>query len=254
MPNLRAFIKFCAFSILILLIVPAQLIILACHKGCSSYILPHLWHKTTLFIFGIKTEMSGTPETHGQIIYISNHISYLDIPVIGSIIKASFVAKKDVESWPVFGFLSKLQQTAFISRSKNDAVKEKNNLNAMIEEQKSLIIFPEGTSTDGREVRQFKSSLFSISYRDNSPPIPIQPMTLQVIETDKQKIDTQKNRDLYAWHIGMDTPLHKHLWRFAKCRGATIKIQFHPIISPTEHSNRKELAKACHSTVSSVLR
>tara|TARA_R110001592_G_scaffold16881_14_gene71713 strand:+ start:2359 stop:3048 length:690 start_codon:yes stop_codon:yes gene_type:complete len=222
-------------------------------KENAAYILPWLWQKIVCSIFRITVRVNGTPYTDSQTIYMSNHVSYLDIPAIGSILRASFVAKKDVASWPVFGFLSKLQQTAFISRSREDVKKEKHALDSMLNDGKSLIIFPEGTSTDGREVRLFKSSLFSIAMKENLRGIKVQPVTLRMETVNQKQIHTQDDRDLYSWHIDMDTPLDKHLWRFARNKGAVISLTFHPPLNASDFSDRKTLAKACYNTVSKGL-
>lgn len=249
-----ACLKFLAFILLCLVVTPTQLIVLLFTKGPKAYIIPHYWHRTVCKIFRIKINVTGNPDRSGQVIYIGNHISYLDISVIASVLQnGSFVAKKDVASWPVFGFLSKLQQTAFISRSKEDAAKEKHALDNMLDEGKNLIIFPEGTSTDGKEVLPFKSSLFAICFKKNLKDIKLQPFTLSMISTNGQDIRTQEDRDIYSWHINMDTPLGPHLWAFAKSKGAQISLVFHPSILAHDFIDRKTLAKACHETVSNGL-
>tara|TARA_B100001989_G_C24547413_1_gene471897 strand:+ start:886 stop:1665 length:780 start_codon:yes stop_codon:yes gene_type:complete len=254
MRNAIACLKFLAFIFLCLIVTPIQLVVLAFTKGPNAYIIPHLWHKAVCMIFRIKIRCTGKPERNDQVIFIGNHISYLDISVIASILQnASFVAKKDVEGWAVFGFLSKLQQTAFISRSKEDAAKEKLALDTMLYNGKNLIIFPEGTSTDGKEVLPFKSSLFAICFKENLKNIKLQPFTLQMISTNGQKISSQEDRDIYSWHINMDTPLEQHLWAFAKSKGAEISLVFHPAINAHDYSNRKTLAKTCHDAVSKEL-
>lgn len=220
-------------------------------KGPYSYVLPRIWHKGVCKIFNIKIKVNGTP--HGkteQTIYVSNHLSYLDISVLGNVLRASFVAKSDVSSWPVFGFLSNLQQTGFISRSRQDVQKGKETLDVMLNDGKSLIIFPEGTSTDGRETLPFKSSLFAVMMKDENKSIKIQPITLTMKLVDKKEVTTQEDRDLYAWHINMDTPLAEHLWLFAKSSGAHMSITFHEPVDVNEYSDRKVLAKACHKAVS----
>lgn len=253
MDVIKAVIKFLLFAVATTIVVGLQIIVLFFHKGKYAYLIPYLWQNAVCLIFGIKIDVTGTPHRSSQTIYVSNHISYLDIPAIGSVLKASFVAKKDVESWPVFGFLSKLQQTAFISRDRADAKKEKHALDTMLDEGKSLIIFAEGTSTDGRDVRPFKSSLFSIALKENLPDILIQPVTVKMIKTDGKEIKTQEDRDIYSWHIDMDTPMHEHLYRFAKSKGAEIQVIFHDPIKANEFSDRKTLAKLCHNTVSNGL-
>ncbi len=254
MNTLTASMKMLVFAIMTLCLIPFQTILILLHKGQGAYIIPYIWQNLTCCIFGIKREVIGTPIRNKQVIYVSNHISYLDIPLIGGTLKASFVAKSDVASWPVFGFLSKLQQTAFISRSAKDVKKGTNLLNAMLNDGKSLIIFPEGTSTEGTEVIPFKSSLFSVITNNDDKGLAIQPMTLAIKTVNGTTPKNQIERDIYAWHRNMDTPLASHLWHFAKGKGAVITLIFHNQINTKEFSDRKTLAKECHSTVSNGLK
>jgi len=124
----------------------------------------------------------------------------------------------------------------------------------MMNEGKSLVIFPEGTSTDGREVVPFKSSLFSIIMKEERRDIWIQPVTISMCSVDGKDVTTQDLRDLYAWHIKMDTPLGEHLWRFARSAGAHISVEFHPVLRAGDFSDRKTLAKTCYNTVSNGLK
>lgn len=249
MSTIKAAFKLFLFFLICIPVVPAQLLLLLVHRGRYSYVIPHLWHKGVSRIFSISVRVKGTPYTDSQTIYLSNHLSYLDIPVIGGVLKASFVAKADVANWPVFGFLSKLQQTAFISRSRKDASKEKNALANMMKEGKSLIIFPEGTSTDGKTVRNFKSSLFSIALGNENKDLKVQPFTISMSAIEGRSVDTQEDRDLYAWHVEMDTPLPDHLWRFAKSKGAVITLTFHDTLLAADYDDRKKLSQTCHESV-----
>ena len=74
--------------------VPPQALIMAVHRGRFSYLFPQLWHKGTCALFGLTVIVDGTPVTNRQTLFIANHVSYLDIPVMGSILQASFIAKK----------------------------------------------------------------------------------------------------------------------------------------------------------------
>jgi len=246
-------LKMAAFALIVILVIPTQGLFVLLYKGPATYYVPQLWHNCVRLIFGIKYRIEGTPFTDSQTLYISNHLSYLDISTIGSILRASFVAKKDVESWPLFGLLSKLQQTAFISRDRADAAKAKSALVNMIAAGKSLIIFPEGTSTDGRNVLPFKSSLFSLALHGNNENLYIQPVTIALETVDGHEVKTQEDRDLYAWHVDMTTELHHHLWRFAQSKGASLVIKFHPPLKASDYKDRKILAKACHDHVSNGL-
>ncbi len=253
---IRAILKFLAFAILCIMVVPVQTALLWFTKGPAAYVLPHIWQKSVCAIFQIKVIREGAPYKGTQTLFMSNHISYLDIPVIASLIQeASFVAKKDVASWPVWGYLSSLQQTAFISRGRGDAKQETNALDNMLSAGKNLTIFPEGTSTDGQNILPFKSSLFSIALREELQDLVVQPVTVKIIETDGSAPKTQDQRDIYAWHRDMDDDLtlDKHLWRFAKTKGVVIKVTFHAPMNARDYSDRKILAKACEKAVCSGL-
>lgn len=253
MRSFLAGFKLFLFFLLSCVIVPLQLLVLLVHKGRGAYILPCLWHKGVCAIFGLKVQVEGQPIRKGQVLYVANHLSYLDIPVIGTVLKASFVAKKDVASWPVFGFLSKLQQTAFIDRARGAAARERSSLGGMIAEGKSLIIFPEGTSTDGRDVLPFKSSLFALALEATNEAMQIQPLTLRADVVDGLAPETQELRDIYAWHRDMDTELPTHLWLFAMSKGAVITLTFHEAVPREAYEDRKTLAKTCHEHVSNGL-
>lgn len=229
------------------IMAPLQIILMIFHRGHGAYVLPHIWQKGVCRIFGLKVIVEGTPLHNRQTVFVCNHISYLDIPVLGSILKASFIAKREVAAWPVFGFLSRLQQTAFISRSRNDAKREKNALSNMLDEGKSLILFAEGTSTGGTTVAPFKSSLFSMTLDDNRHNLLIQPVTLRIEQVNGQMATTQDIRDLYAWHGDMTMP--PHLKAFTGKRGATIRVIFHAPIDPKTFSDRKIMADQCHAAV-----
>lgn len=237
------------FFLWCLVMVPPQVAVMMFTRGPAAYTLPWLWQRGICRIFGIKVLIEGAPLTSRQTLFVANHVSYLDIPVIGCVLKASFIAKKEVAGWPVFGTLSRLQQTAFISRARGDAQKEKNALSNMIAEGKSLILFPEGTSTDGRDVVPFKSSLFSLTLDDGQRALMIQPVTLRVEAVDGRSPEDQSVRDLYAWYGDMTMP--PHLKAFAGSKGAVIRLIFHEPIDPRGYADRKTLADACCAAVRS---
>ena len=253
MKSTKAGLKLAAFVLWSLLLVPPQMLVMILTKGPAAYEITHLWHKGVCAIFGIRYEVRGKPETRRQVLFMSNHLSYLDIPLIASVLKASFVAKRDVADWPVFGFLSKLQQTAFVERKRTAVGKEADSLHGRIKAGRSLIIFPEGTSTDGQGVLPFKSSLFSLALNDAPPHLLVQPMTIQVLKIDGRVPEKQDDRDLYAWHRDMTTELPEHLWRFAKTSGARLRLTFHEPLRASAYDDRKVLAQACHDNVSKGL-
>ena len=217
-------------------------------KGRFAYIYPRAYHAFLCRMFGIKIITEGRIETEGQVVYVGNHISYLDIEVIGSLLTGSFVAKKEVESWPLLGIMGKMQRTLYISRSPKDAPRETKVMLDRLEEGLPLIIFPEGTSSNGTNVLPFKSSFFEIFLNRN---IKIQPFTISVLEVDGKSAGNDGVRDQYAWHG--DMTLEPHLWSFAKGKGAVIKVTFQEPVLSTSFDNRKALASACHEGVAKGL-
>jgi 1-acyl-sn-glycerol-3-phosphate acyltransferase len=249
--SVKAVLKILAIALWTIPLVSLQAILLPFYKGQFAYVIPKFWHKGICFILGLKVEIIGEPVQNKQIIYISNHLSYLDIPVIGAFLKASFIAKEDIASWPVIGYLASVQQTAFISRSSRQAKKVANALDSMVQEGKSLILFPEGTSSAGTTVLPFKSSLFSLAQPKNMSPLSIQPFILELIEVDKNAV-TEISRDLYSWYGDMD--FGPHIWDFLKTKGAKIRLNFLPPIYPTDNQDRKDLCMLVENQISSGLK
>ncbi|MBL8641386.1 MAG: 1-acyl-sn-glycerol-3-phosphate acyltransferase [Alphaproteobacteria bacterium] len=233
-----------------ILIATIQSLFLLIYKGKASYVLPRIWHKGMCKIIGLKVQIRGTPVHEKQLIYISNHLSYLDIPVIGSVLKASFIGKDDIAGWPIIGHLAKAQQTAFISRTSRNAKKVANALDVMLADGKSLILFPEGTSSTGETVLPFKSSLFSIAQPKNLPVIPIQPFIIDLIDADGKPL-TPQTRDYYAWYADME--FAPHIWIFMQTKGATVRLTFLDVITPKEGQDRKELCRIVEEQISSGL-
>jgi 1-acyl-sn-glycerol-3-phosphate acyltransferase len=253
MTKIKAVLKITLFLVWCLLCAPTQFIYLLFVKGRSAYTLPYFWQRGVCKIFGIKVVVSGAPISTAQTVFCSNHISFLDIPVIGSVLKASFVAKGEVESWPVFGFLSKLQQTIFISRKRSDAHRAGQQIEQSLKQGKNIIIFPEGTSSDGSNVLGMKAALFSplVGLKNTV----IQPFTIWIKAVDKQPVagasDPQKLRDLYAWYGDME--LAPHLWAFAQHKGAVIELVFHAPIAADSGADRKALAALCEEKIRNPL-
>ncbi|HEU4838987.1 MAG TPA: lysophospholipid acyltransferase family protein [Micavibrio sp.] len=221
-----------------------QSIVLFFTKGRFAYIYPRAYHAFLCRLFGIRIIVEGDIETEGRVVYVGNHISYLDIEVIGSVLTGSFVAKKEVESWPIFGILGKMQRTLYISRSPKDARRETDTMLERLEENIPLIIFPEGTSSNGINVLPFKSSFFEILLNRN---IKIQPFTISVLEVDGNPVKTAAIRDQYTWYG--DMTLEPHLWAFAKGEGAVVKVSLQKPVLSNEFSDRKTLSAACHTGV-----
>ncbi len=244
----RLFVYGCVCAVLI----PLQALILLATKGPAAYVIPIHFHRFNCRLFNIKVEVVGKPAADRHIIFFSNHLSYLDIEVISSVIRTSFVAKQEVADWPLFGLLGKLQQTLFISRDPKEAEASRQAFKKALNRPMPLVLFAEGTSSNGEKVLPFKSTLFDIFFSHDIENLPVlQPMTLALRSVDGRPLDDPAQRDLYAYYG--DIVLAPHLWHFAKGRGAHIAVVFHPPLELAHHEGRKALATAAQTACAAGL-
>lgn len=229
------------------LCAPVQMAALALKLRFASR-LPMIYHSGVLRLFGIKIDVEGRMRETAPTLFVGNHISYLDIFVLGATIEGSFVAKADVAGWPVAGFFAKLQRTIFVERERRASVgAQRDMLQRRLEQGDNIILFPEGTSYDGARVLPFKSALFAAAERQvDGHPITVQPMSLAYVAMDGLPL-TRAQRHEVAWYGDMG--LLPHIWTFLKASRTQAVIRFHPPVSLEDFENRRRLAAACHQVV-----
>jgi len=246
----RQAIKIVLLTAIIAVLAPLQCAAALLSGGRMPTRLPALFHRLACRVMGLVVEVCGTMHD-GQTVWISNHLSYLDILAIGSVARCSFVAKDDVHRWPVFGRLARLQDTVFISRTSRRAADVGLALSAALANGRSLVVFPEGTTSDGSTVLPFKSSLFEVFVVDGARAgVTLQPLTVSAESIDGRAVGPD-NRDLYAYHG--DASLGPHLLRFLGTKGAKVRLTFHAPLSDDLITSRKTLAHAAHAAVASGL-
>lgn len=210
--------------------------------------IPVSWHKTMARVVGVRTQIRGTP-LPGPALFVSNHISWLDILVIGGHIRGSFIAKHEVEGWGVFGVLARLHRTVFIDRARRAAsLEQRDEIVNRLKAGDNLILFAEGTSTDGTMVKPFKSALFSVA--QTLPDLPIQPVTIAYTHLNGMPI-TRSQRPLIGWFGDME--LTGHVWNLLTLGRITAVLQFHEPMSMSDAGSRKALAADAHDAVSAGL-
>lgn len=224
----------------------AQIIMHAVCKGDGVFYVPMIWHKVVCRIFGIRISIRGKAVREGQVLYVSNHVSYLDVPVLASQIFGQFIAKKEVESWPLFGYLAKLQNTVFIDRSGAQVDQDYKNVGEQLNSHKNLILFPEGTSSDGSQIMPFRSRFFGLML-ERQDNVLLQPVTIALPHAT-----TQEERDLYAWYGDME--LVPHLWVLAQHRGVDVQVTFHDPAQIDKEITRKELTNLCYEVIARGLK
>ena len=202
-------------------------------------------------IFEIKLKVSGEQETK-RVMFISNHISYLDIIILGSLVNAVFVAKSDIRNWPIINKLCLLGKTIFIERENRRSVKKQAVLiKENMENGFNVILFPEGTSSDGSKVLNFKSSLFEIVDHKELRNYKLQPISISYNKLDGLPL-VKTYRPFLAWFGAMS--LAPHVWQFLGLGTIEVNINFHKSLKFSVFLNRKEACKYCFERISRQIR
>ena len=144
--------------------------------------------------------------------FVCNHISYLDILILGSNLNGIFVAKSEISKWPIINKLCKLGRTIFVDRNNFIKVKDQVKLiSDRLDKGLSVILFPEGTSSDGSKVLPFKSSLMGIIESKKEKNYKVQPVSISYSKLDGMPVEL-KFRPFFAWFGNMN--LVSHAWKF----------------------------------------
>ena len=215
--------------------------------GNLEKLYPLVYWQGTCALLGMHLRVIGQPAENPTrpVIYVANHTSWLDIPALGTILKASFVAKASVATWPLIGSMAKFARTVFVSRTRTGTAREAGDMASRLDQGDNLILFPEGTSSDGTRVLPFRSTFFAVNPAAKQPIF--QPVSV-VYDRLAGLPATRSTRPIFAWYGDME--LLPHLWCLAQWRSYRCTIILHPPLDPALFANRKILALAVHQAVS----
>ena len=226
-------------------LVPAEMVLKALTGGRKSH-LPRLFHRSLSRALGIRILVHGAPARRQRVLFVSNHVSWADVPVLGARIPAAFVAKSEVGDWGAVGWLATLARTVYVERSRRSSAGEQRDAIAeRLIAGDSIILFPEGTNSDGTGVLPFKSSLFAVT--DHVPDLLVQPVTIAYTRVNGMPVTRARLPDL-AW-VG-DTELVPHAIGFMALGRVTAEIRFHAPVRASDFADRKALARHCHTVIS----
>ena len=123
--------------------------------------LPGIWHRIACRLIGLKIHVNGALATGRPLMIASNHASWLDILVLSAVADVVFIAKSEVKTWPVFNMLARLQATIFVEREERRKTGEQvSEIGARLADGEIVVLFPEGTTSDGNRLLPVKTSLF----------------------------------------------------------------------------------------------
>ncbi len=247
--RIRATYRAIGFAVLVGSLLGPYALMLALNPK-KRHIIAGLFFKGCLKLTGVRVRVHGWA-AYDVRLYAANHASYLDIPVLGAVLSQGvFVAKNEVAAWPLFGFLARISRTIFISRNGTDAQAQRDLLAKRMNRGTRLILFPEGTSSDGARVLAFKTSLFSALQDVEREPW-VQPVSIVYARERNGRMLTQAKRNLFTWFA--DMTLAPHLLNVFGIKGCEVDVIFHAPLSANAFADRKQLAKRCQETVARAL-
>jgi 1-acyl-sn-glycerol-3-phosphate acyltransferase len=248
--NTRAGIRMTVYLLFTLALIPVQALAVSLRWRLRES-LPVFYHSVCCRLWGMTVEVKGELAKDRPLLLISNHTSYLDIPVLSTIGPLSFVAKSEVATWPFFGLLAKLQRTVFVDRRRASTAKQRDAISERLTEGSRLVLFAEGTSSDGNRVLPFKSALFSVAERaDSDTQLMLQPMSIAFTHLNGIPIG-HALRPLFAWYG--DMALGGHLWTFAGLGRTRIEVRLMPPVAADSFRNRRELSRHMQNQVQTAV-
>lgn len=213
--------------------------------GLQRPVTPHITVfvcRLSLRILGIALRIKGRIDPQASAV-VANHSSWLDIFVLNARQRVYFVSKSEVARWPGIGWLAQATGTVFIERNPRKAAAQKEIFRSRIAAGHRLLFFPEGTSSDGKRVLPFKSTLFAAFFdaglRDH---VSIQPVTLRY--TAPQGQDAR----FFGWWGDMDFGSH-FLQVVAAGAGGQVTVTYHSSLVIRDATDRKVLAGTCENAI-----
>lgn len=202
---------------------------------------PRLFLKAVARICGAVVSVRGSQQM-SDVFYVSNHVSWLDVPVLAGATGAAFVAQSDIAGWPLIGWLSRMNRTIFVSRTDRMTIAQQvETLRDALDHHQPVVVFPEGTTGDGLELLPFKPSLFAVV----APPP--RPMVVQPVLVDYGVLVPE-----YAWID--EEGFGANAGRLLRRRGTfPVLVHFLEPIDPFVVTDRKAIAAETRKRIADAL-
>ncbi len=251
---LRLILVLFAVVSLTLALTPLQAILINTSRKLASR-LAVLWHRLILWMFGIRVTVIGTPSRDHPLLLVSNHVSWKDILVLGSIKPLSFIAKADMKSWPLFGQLARLQRTIFVEREQRRKTGvQASEIAERMNDGDVIVLFAEGTTSDGNKLLPFNSSLLGAAQRalENSDQTSVAIQPIAIAYTRMHGVALGRYfRPEAAWPG--DVSLASHIANIVKQGALDVDLHFGDPIPFDVTSDRKLITRQVESQVRSML-
>jgi len=214
--------------------------------------IPVFYHGLVHSLLGVRIRVVGNRLREHPLLIVSNHISWLDISVITALAPVVFVAKREIASWPLFGLLAKLQRSVFVDRTRRHKTQQVNaEIAQRLAEGDPVVLFGEGTSSDGNRVLPFRTALIgaardALAEAEHAQRVWIQPLSIAYTRLLGLPLGRQ-HRPLVAWYGG--APLWPHLLGITQRGGIDVVVTWGEPVAFDEASDRKAIAKSLETTI-----
>jgi len=237
-----------------LVMVPLQILSMKTGLWPETVILK-IWHGMILKAIGVRVHVKGALARERPLLIAANHISWTDIMVLGSFADVKFIARADMEGWPLIGMLSKLQRTVFIERErKRTSGDQASEIAGRMARGDAMVLFAEGSTGDGNRVLPFKSTLFgaaSMAIAEGAAEqVFIQPVAIAYTRLHGVPMG-RRHRPIAAW-IG-DQDLMPHLKVLLAEGAVDAEVHFGDPVPFSKGSNRKETARLMEAKVREMM-
>ncbi len=213
------------------------------------------YYRVLCSLLRIRVRVNGEPERSRAVFFVSNHVSWADILVIGSITPVAFVAKREVRDWPLVGITAELQRTVFVDRARRHQAPESvSQIVKRLADGTSVVLFAEGTSSDGNRVLPFRSALLGaveeVASRGEAGNILIQPMSITYTGQHGIPMGRQR-RPLVAWYGDLD--FMPHIKAFIERGAVDAVVSFGEPVAVNSASDRKAITRQLETAVRRLL-
>src|SRR5215831_130891 len=214
--------------------------------------IPTAYHRMICALLGVRIATVGTRHPGYPLLVVANHSSWLDISVITAVAPVVFVAKREVSTWPLFGLLARLQRTVFVDRTRRHKTQDANSEIAQrLTEGDAVLLFGEGTSSDGNRVLAFRTALIgsaqdAIVEAEHVKPVWIQPLSVAYTAMLGLPLGRQ-SRSRVAWYGG--TPLLPHLRQLVARGAIDVVVSWGDPVAYGEFFDRKTVARRLEGEV-----
>jgi 1-acyl-sn-glycerol-3-phosphate acyltransferase len=243
MTGLRVGCAVIVICIVSLVMLPLQILCLRFDWKARRY-LPRHWHRIVCYWLGIRIHVIGKLEDRRPLMLAVNHSSWLDILVLSSVADVAFIAKSEVRDWPIFGLLAQWQKSVFVEREqKRKTGDQVNEIADRMADGEIMVLFPEGTTSDGNRLLEVKSSLFGAAAaalpKAEGAVVHVQPVAVAYTRIHGVAMG-RYYRPIAAWPG--DIELLPHLKGIFACGAIDVDVCFGEPVDYRADSNRKEVS------------